>query len=109
MHIHPHMHRLITQDSVEEKIVERAEVKLRLDAVVIQQGRLVEQKGHQISKQEMLNMIRYGAERIFRSEGEKISEEDIEVRESERERERERDCVCVSVYVSAKMDACVGV
>lgn len=31
--------RLITDNTVEEKIVERAEVKLRLDKLVIQQGR----------------------------------------------------------------------
>jgi hypothetical protein len=30
--------RLITENTVEEKIVERAEVKLRLDKLVIQQG-----------------------------------------------------------------------
>lgn len=31
--------RLITENTVEEKIVERAEVKLRLDKLVIQQGK----------------------------------------------------------------------
>ena len=35
--------RFITEGTVEEKIVERAERKLYLDAVVIQQGRLMEQ------------------------------------------------------------------
>lgn len=34
-----HIYRLVTQDTIEEKILERAELKLRLDAVVIQQGR----------------------------------------------------------------------
>ncbi|CAF4521242.1 unnamed protein product, partial [Rotaria magnacalcarata] len=34
--------RLITEHTVEERIVERAEMKLRLDHVVIQQGRLQE-------------------------------------------------------------------
>ena len=33
--------RLITENTVEEKIVERAEVKLRLDKLVIQQGKIV--------------------------------------------------------------------
>lgn len=32
--------RFITENTVEERIVERAEMKLRLDAVVIQQGQL---------------------------------------------------------------------
>ena len=31
--------RLITENTVEERIIERAEMKLRLDSVVIQQGR----------------------------------------------------------------------
>ncbi len=35
--------RFITEGTVEEKIVERAERKLYLDAVVIQQGRLMEE------------------------------------------------------------------
>jgi SNF2 family DNA or RNA helicase len=30
---------LITENTVEEKIVERAEIKLRLDKLVIQQGK----------------------------------------------------------------------
>jgi len=30
--------RLITDNTVEERIVERAEIKLRLDSIVIQQG-----------------------------------------------------------------------
>ena len=36
--------RLITEGTVEERIVERAEMKLRLDALVIQQGRLADRE-----------------------------------------------------------------
>ena len=35
------MFRFITENTVEERIVERAEMKLRLDNIVIQQGRLL--------------------------------------------------------------------
>ena len=35
--------RFITEGSIEEKIIERADRKLFLDAAVIQQGRLAEQ------------------------------------------------------------------
>lgn len=35
------MFRFITEHTVEERIVERAEMKLRLDTVVIQQGDLL--------------------------------------------------------------------
>ena len=34
--------RFVTEGTVEEKVVERAEMKLHLDALVIQQGRLVD-------------------------------------------------------------------
>merc|ERR1719461_2670839 len=36
------VYRMVTQDTVDEKIVERAAVKLKLDRMVIQQGRLQE-------------------------------------------------------------------
>merc|ERR1719431_2495293 len=48
--------RLITENTVEERIIERAEMKLHLDNIVIQQGRLVDQ-GQKLAKDEMLSMI----------------------------------------------------
>ncbi|XP_046673993.1 chromatin-remodeling complex ATPase chain Iswi isoform X4 [Homalodisca vitripennis] len=69
--------RLITENTVEEKIVERAEVKLRLDKLVIQQGRLVDNK-NALNKDEMLNMIRHGANHVFASKDSEISDEDID-------------------------------
>lgn len=36
--------RLVTENTVDEKIVEKAAIKLRLDRMVIQAGRLAEQK-----------------------------------------------------------------
>lgn len=69
--------RLVTENTVDEKIVERAAVKLRLDRMVIQQGRLVDNKSN-LGKDEMLNMIRHGAKHVFSSkEGDNI-EEDID-------------------------------
>ena len=41
---------------MEEQIVERAQMRLRLDALVIQQGRLREKD--RLSNDDMLNMIR---------------------------------------------------
>ncbi|UYV62642.1 SMARCA5 [Cordylochernes scorpioides] len=84
--------RLITENTVEERIVERAEVKLRLDTVVIQQGpnnpgvfvtrlcgtgRLVDAQA-KLGKDEMLGMIRHGADHIFASKESEITDEDIE-------------------------------
>ncbi|XP_022189967.2 chromatin-remodeling complex ATPase chain Iswi isoform X2 [Nilaparvata lugens] len=69
--------RLITENTVEEKIVEKAEVKLRLDKLVIQQGRLVDNKSA-LNKDEMLQMIRHGANHVFASKDSEITDEDID-------------------------------
>merc|ERR1711902_249188 len=58
--------RFVTEQTVDEKIVERAAVKLRLDRMVIQQGRLAENKTN-LGKDEMLSMIRHGAKKVFAS------------------------------------------
>jgi SWI/SNF-related matrix-associated actin-dependent regulator of chromatin subfamily A member 5 len=85
--------RLITEGTIEEKIVERAEKKLYLDAVVVQQGRL-QQQNAALSKNELMTMVKFGAEAIFRSGGRKISDDDIDAileRDSKRTQEtRER-------------------
>nr|XP_058962907.1 SWI/SNF-related matrix-associated actin-dependent regulator of chromatin subfamily A member 5-like [Pocillopora verrucosa] len=72
-----HVFRFITESTVEERIVERAEMKLRLDAIVIQQGRLVD-PSLKVSKDEMLSMIRHGADEVFASKDEEITDEDID-------------------------------
>ncbi|XP_078494335.1 SWI/SNF protein [Ciona intestinalis] len=68
--------RLITENTVEERIIERAEMKLHLDNIVIQQGRLVDQS-QKLGKDEMLNMIRHGANHVFASKESEITDEDI--------------------------------
>ena len=57
--------RFITEDSVEERMLERAAQKLRLDQLVIQQGRQQTQKA--ANKEELLEMITHGAEKIVNS------------------------------------------
>ncbi|KAG7314349.1 hypothetical protein KOW79_021652 [Hemibagrus wyckioides] len=69
--------RLITENTVEERIVERAEMKLRLDSIVIQQGRLIEQQ-NKLGKDEMLQMIRHGATHVFASKDSELTDEDID-------------------------------
>lgn len=59
--------RLITENSVEEKVIERALQKLRLDQLVIQQGRLTN-ANKPLTQEEMLGMIRHGAEALFREQ-----------------------------------------
>lgn len=70
--------RMVTENTVEERIIFRAEMKLRLDNVVIQAGRLVDQKANQLQKDEVLNMIRHGANYIFRSKESDITDDDID-------------------------------
>jgi SWI/SNF-related matrix-associated actin-dependent regulator of chromatin subfamily A member 5 len=70
--------RFVTESSVEEKIVERAERKLFLDAVIVQQGRLAPQD-KALSKEALLDMVRFGADDIFRGVGATYTDEDIDV------------------------------
>ena len=56
--------RLIIEGTVEEKIMERADKKLFLDAAVIQQGRLAEQHS-KLSNNELMHMVRFGADAIM--------------------------------------------
>jgi len=58
--------------------VERAQQKLKLDAVVVQQGRLQE-KEKKLSKQDLLDTLRFGADKIFRSKDSTITAADIEM------------------------------
>jgi hypothetical protein len=74
--------RFITEGTVEERIVEKAEMKLRLDALVIQQGRLAD-KDKKIGKEEMLSMIQFGAEEIFKASDCKSQEHEEEREEGE--------------------------
>ncbi|KAG0256341.1 hypothetical protein BG011_004610 [Mortierella polycephala] len=58
--------RFVTENCIEEKVLERAAQKLRLDQLVIQQGRMsLQQKS--AHKDELLNMIQHGAADLFSS------------------------------------------
>lgn len=72
------MFRLVTDDSVEVKVVERAQQKLKLDAMVVQQGRLQE-KDKKMSKQDLIDTLRFGADKVFRNKESAITDEDIEL------------------------------
>ena len=70
--------RFITASSVEEKIVERADKKLYLDAVIIQQGRLLESSGNKLANSELQNMVRFGADEVFKSAASTVTDLDID-------------------------------
>jgi len=72
-----HVYRLVTESSVEEKVVERAQQKLKLDAVVVQQGRLQEAK-KKLQTADLLKAVRFGADKVFRTTTEELKDEDID-------------------------------
>ncbi|KAL7550037.1 hypothetical protein ACHAWF_013276 [Thalassiosira exigua] len=69
--------RLVTEDTIEQKVVERAQQKLKLDAMVVQQGRLKEKD--KLSRDELLGAIRFGADKIFKSKDSSITDDDIDL------------------------------
>ncbi|KAJ2005841.1 chromatin remodeling complex Adenosinetriphosphatase [Coemansia thaxteri] len=73
-----YVYRFITEDSVEEKVLERAMQKLRLDQLVIQQGRLA-QPSKGTSREQLLDMVQFGAESIFNNASDKTSAADSRV------------------------------
>lgn len=72
------VYRFVTDGTVEEKIYRRALKKLYLDAVVVQQGRLQTKTQQNVSKAELLSMIKFGAEEIFKTRHEDVTEADID-------------------------------
>ncbi|KAF2130418.1 hypothetical protein P153DRAFT_314292 [Dothidotthia symphoricarpi CBS 119687] len=57
--------RFVTENAIEEKVLERAAQKLRLDQLVIQQGRAQQPVKNAASKDELLTMIQHGADKLF--------------------------------------------
>ncbi|EAQ84663.1 conserved hypothetical protein [Chaetomium globosum CBS 148.51] len=63
------VYRFVTDNAIEEKVLERAAQKLRLDQLVIQQGRAQAAAKAAANKDELLSMIQHGAERVFQTKG----------------------------------------
>lgn len=71
------IYRFISENTIEEKIIERQAMRLKLDSLIIQQGRVL--KGNEtFTKDQMKEMIQYGADAIFRA-GDDFRDEDIEL------------------------------
>ena len=56
------IYRFVCEGTVEEKIVQRAAKKLKIDHLIIQKGKSVQNK---VSALEMTNILQYGADKIF--------------------------------------------
>ncbi|ODA83360.1 hypothetical protein RJ55_01873 [Drechmeria coniospora] len=78
------VYRFVTDNAIEEKVLERAAQKLRLDQLVIQQGRAQIAAKAAANKDELLSMIQHGAEKVFQTksaaskEGDGADEYDID-------------------------------
>lgn len=69
---------MVTEHTIEEKIVERAQQKLKLDAMVVQSGRLKD-KDNKLSRDELLAAVKFGADKIFKSNDSSITDDDIDL------------------------------
>ena len=72
-----YVYRLITKETVEEKMVERQAIKLKLDQVVIQQGHQATNKN--LSKDEYEKILLHGAAKIMQAKTEKVAAAAIDV------------------------------
>ncbi|BGP15381.1 hypothetical protein JCM10213_001427 [Rhodosporidiobolus nylandii] len=69
--------RFVTENAVEEKVLERAAQKLRLDQLVIQQGR-AQQAIKAPGKDDLVDMIQHGADKIINSAVTMTVDDDID-------------------------------
>lgn len=88
------------------QVIEKAYKKLRLDALVIQQGRLT-QNTSKVGKDDLLSMVKYGAEQVFSSEPAKITDEDIDAIISKGESETVRPSSPLPAAIVAPPRGCV--
>lgn len=74
------VYRFVTENAIEEKVLERAAQKLRLDQLVIQQGRQVNSNNSVGNgKDDLLGMIQHGAKKVFESQNtSNMLEDDID-------------------------------
>lgn len=71
--------RLVTENTIDERIVQRAEIKLRLDRMVIGSGHMVQSSAEKKAGKEAMNhIIRIDAEHILSDNCEEIIDVDIE-------------------------------
>ncbi len=72
------VYRLITENTIEEKIVERQRVKLKWDNLVILKGK-ISRKKKKMDKRELSDLMQFGSNIIFKAEGGTYKSEDIDL------------------------------
>lgn len=71
------VYRLITENTIEEKMIERQLLKLKWDSILIQYGNMKKKKGLDDEK-DIFDMIKFGANKIFKSDQGTYTEETLE-------------------------------
>ena len=71
------VYRFCMESTIEEKIIERAERKLFLDRMVVEQGRLTVQMPS-AKGDELMSMIKFGADAVLKSNGASLTDADID-------------------------------
>lgn len=74
-----YVYRFVTENAIEEKVLERAAQKLRLDQLVIQQGRArPNAAANATSKDDLLSMIQHGAQDVLKRAGKSGDSEQLD-------------------------------
>ncbi|OII77763.1 SNF2 family N-terminal domain-containing protein [Cryptosporidium andersoni] len=106
-----YIYRLLHENTIEEKILERANLKLQLESAIIQQGKLKgnnysktnQNNGNILSKNELVTMIQYGANEILKTKDINITDDDIDTIISNSEERTKSLQVKVQKYVKRSL------
>jgi len=69
-----HVFRLICENTMEEKMIEKQTLKLKLDTLIIQKGRHAPKKAG-FTKNELQDIVNFGADKIFTTTEDNIDED----------------------------------
>ncbi|OII73704.1 SWI SNF2 like ATPase [Cryptosporidium ubiquitum] len=73
------VYRFVTEKTVEERIVERAAKKLKLDSLIIQQGLISKASNSAPDNRELHEMIQFGAQEVYHTrDSSSVTDEDID-------------------------------
>ena len=76
------VYRMVTEGSVEEKIVERAARKLKVDHLIMQKGSYRSEKEsktqNNVNSNEVLSMIKFGAQEIISTAAHEVTESSVD-------------------------------
>ncbi|EEA05878.1 SNF2 family N-terminal domain-containing protein [Cryptosporidium muris RN66] len=106
-----YIYRLFHENTIEEKILERANLKLQLESAIIQQGKLKgnnysktnQNNGNILSKNELVTMIQYGTNEILKTKDINITDDDIDAIISNSEERTKSLQVKIQKYVKRSL------